>query len=185
MDPDLKAGIDALYKRLNPLMEKEKMYKKLINEMSVEAGAPAPFPDVDSMSSAGVTNILPDQFFGKPLFTAVKEYLKMKGRAAPAREIFDALKQGGYEFTGAEKLQYRGFTISLSKYGGKLIYVKPSDSWGLPEFYPSYVAKKKAAAASGGAAAPAAAEGEENEEPEKDEEEEADSTENDVEDEEA
>ncbi len=145
MDDKLKGAIDVLEERLQGLLTQASGLKRTINDLYYANGEPPPYADIGTPGQS--KTIRPDQFFGRPLFTAVKEYLKLKGRAAPAREIFDALKQGGYEFTGAEKLQYRGFTISLSKYGGRLIYVKPSDSWGLPEFYPGYVAKKKAAAA--------------------------------------
>lgn len=146
MDTKLKGAIDVLEEQLAGLIEQGKNLKRTINGLSVAGGEAAPYSDIDSPVTGQSRTILPDQFFGRGLVTAVKDYLKLKGRAAPSREIFDALKAGGFEFSaGDEKLQYRGFTISLSKSARHFVYVKPTDSWGLPEFYPGYIAKKERA----------------------------------------
>lgn len=83
-------------------------------------------------------SIKPDQFFRKGLATSVKEYLKMKNGAATAKEIFDALKSGGYEFDPklSENIQFRGLTISLGKNTNDFVFIKSNNSYGLAEFYP-------------------------------------------------
>ena len=66
----------------------------------------------------------------------------MRGRACTAKEIFDALKTGGFDFPKgkAENIQFRNVTISLSKNTNDFVYVKSSNAYGLWEFYPE---KKK------------------------------------------
>lgn len=143
MDSKYKVAIEGLYEELEALAEQSKQIKGAINTLTVRSGGTPPFTDLEQAQSARGGSILPDQFFGLPFMTAVKAYLRLKGRAAPAKEIFDALKSGGYEFSGDEKVHWRGFTINMSKNKGAFVYVKPSDSWGLPEFYPGYKAKKE------------------------------------------
>lgn len=143
MDSKYKVAIEGLYEELDALGEQAKQIKGAINTLTTRSGGIPPFADTDQAQSARSGSILPDQFFGMGFVTAVRAYLKHKNRAAPAKEIFEALKSGGYEFSGDEKVHWRGFTINMSKNKSKFVYVKPSDSWGLMEFYPGYKAKKE------------------------------------------
>ena len=84
----------------------------------------------------GTTYIKPDQFFNKPLATAVREYLQMRRGAASVDEIYAALERGGFEFVGKnEAIKKRGLQISLSKSRRIFAYLKASDTFGLWEFY--------------------------------------------------
>ena len=67
----------------------------------------------------------------------------MKGRAATAEEIYTTLKQGGYEFTGDDKYQLRGVSISLGKSRNDFVYVKSSNAFGLWEFYPEKMKERE------------------------------------------
>lgn len=145
MATDLENAVEALYGEMGTLSGRMAEIKKTINSLSALMGKPQPFSDVELSNVSGSLSIAADQFFGKGLATAVKEFLKMRGRAVPAKEIYEALKAGGYDFgeTKAENIQYRNLTISLSKNTNDFVYVKSSDAYGLWEFYPEKKRERK------------------------------------------
>ncbi len=143
-------AIEELEKKLEDTLRQASGIKKAINQLLILSDQPPRYPDTDAEIAAGRMTIAPDQFLRKGLATAVKEYLKMKGRAAPLREIYEVLKQGGFEFSGEEKFQPRGLAISLSKNTQTFVYLKSSDSYGLLEFYPEYTKKKEERRKKGG-----------------------------------
>lgn len=138
MSEPIKIAIESLYEEMEVLSKRMTELKKSINNLKAIIGEDQPFKDLEMGSLTGGANIRPDQYFGKGLATAVKEYLKARNRAATAQEIFDALKNGGFEFTGTkgEKIQMRNLAISLSKNSNDFVYIKSNNSYGLWEFYP-------------------------------------------------
>ena len=138
MSEQIKNAIESLYGEMEILNQKMTEIKKSINNLSAIIDEEQPFKDLELTSVIGGNNIRPDQYFGKGLATAVKEYLKARGRAATPQEIYEALKSGGFEFTGTkgEKIQMRNLAISLSKNSTDFVYVKNSNAYGLWEFYP-------------------------------------------------
>lgn len=138
MSNDLSAAVESLYNELNSILERATEIKKTINNLSALMGKPQPFTDVEAASYRGGLSIRPDQFFGKSLATAVREYLKFRGQACTAQEIYEGLRTGGYEFPKDWTLKYqlRNLTISLSKNRKDFVYVKSSNAYGLWEFYP-------------------------------------------------
>lgn len=138
MSTDLESAINSLYSEMESINSRLSEIKRSINILSVLNGKQAPFSETDFNSLALIGSVRPDQFFGKALATSVKEFLKMNGRAMTAQEIYEGLKNGGYEFTGnkSEKIQSRNLSISLSKNSNDFVYVKSSNAYGLWEFYP-------------------------------------------------
>ena len=138
MSNDLSKAVEALNNELSKLFEREVEIKKTINNLSAMMGKPQPFSDVELSRVQNSMSIRPDQFFGKPLAGAVKEYLKMRGQACTPQEINDGLIAGGFEFPKdwTEKYQLRNLSISLSKNSKEFVYVKSSNAYGLWEFYP-------------------------------------------------
>jgi hypothetical protein len=138
MSADLNQAISSLYAELGSVEARSLEIKKMINNLSAMLGESLPFSNVETTVGFGNQSIKPDQFFGKGLSTAVKEYLKMKNQACTAQEIFDALRAGGFEFSKdwGEKFQLRNLTISLSKNRNDFVFVKSSNAYGLWEFYP-------------------------------------------------
>lgn len=138
MSDQIRSAIDSLYSEMEILNKRMAEIKKSINNLSVINGEEPPFKDLEFTTVVGTNSIRPDQYFGKGLATAVKEYLKARGRAATVQEIYDALRSGGFEFTGTkgEKIQMRNLAISLSKNSTDFVYVKSSNAYGLWEFYP-------------------------------------------------
>lgn len=145
MSMELEKAVDSLYSEMENLNKRISEIKKNINSLSALMGKDQPFNDSELSSINNSTNIRADQFFGKGLATAVKEYLKKRGQAVPAKEIYEALKSGGFEFTGskAENIQIRNLTISLSKNANDFVYIKSNNSYGLWEFYPGKKREKE------------------------------------------
>lgn len=136
MTESYRKAIDDLLLDLQKKVQEVAEIKQTINHLCKLAGEPLRFNDIATESVQG-SSIRPDQFYGKAQLTAVKEFLKMKGSAAILDEIYNALIQGGYIFTGDQKLWKRGLSIALSKRSGDaLVYIKSNKSFGLPEFYP-------------------------------------------------
>ena len=138
MPNELSDALEPLYGELKSVELRSIELKKMINSVSAMLGKPLPFPNIESTSPLTVRSIRPDQFFGKALATAAKEYLKIRNQSCTAQEIFDGLKAGGFEFPKdwGEKFQLRNLTISLSKNRNDFVYVKSSNTYGLWEFYP-------------------------------------------------
>src|ERR1035441_658484 len=76
--------------------------KKLINQLCAFGGMPPMFQDAELQSNIRQAAVIRrNAFFGKPLATAVREFLESRKdaavREASLNEIVDALKEGGYD----------------------------------------------------------------------------------------
>jgi len=95
--------------------------KKLINNLCKRAGLEELYTNIEnSDSGSSLGNIGRDQFYGKALATAIREYLEMRkaARKGPAtvNEIYQALVRGGYKFNAKNKVNAkRSLYISLGK----------------------------------------------------------------------
>ncbi|MFZ1976340.1 MAG: hypothetical protein WAV76_00130 [Bacteroidota bacterium] len=139
MSEDLSGGVESLYAELDKSNKRAIYIKKSINSLCALMDKPQPFAEVDLASSpSGHFNIYPDQFLGKGIATATKEYLKMRGPASTLQEIYDTLVSGGFEFPEewGDKFKLRNLSISIRKNSKDFCYVKSSNSYGLWEFYP-------------------------------------------------
>lgn len=91
-------------------------------------------------SSAVLTQIKHDTFFGKRMGTAAREFLEMRkaqGQGpAKAREIFDALTAGGFQFnTKDDATSLVSLRNTISK--NSAMFVKlPNGMFGLKAWYP-------------------------------------------------
>jgi len=147
MSIEITKSIESLVEELNTISKRASEIKKVINQLCALKGDSPMFQDADFIPTGGNTQILPDQYFGKGLSTAVKEYLRSKGRAAIVQEIYEALKKGGFEFPDnwKEKEQLKNLTISLSKNRYDFVIVPGADgnAYGLWEFYPEKKREKE------------------------------------------
>jgi hypothetical protein len=135
MSDYLRKAIEDLERKLQAHLDEASETKKAINLLCKQLGEPPRFEDVSSGIIKG-SSVRADQFFKKPLATAVREYLEMKGSAATVDEIYDALQRGGFEFVGkSEGIKKRGLQISLAKSRRIFDYLKASDTFGLWKFY--------------------------------------------------
>lgn len=144
-------ALDALRQQLAKDEKAVSETKKLINRLSEVAGLPAPYAVTDETSTATVTSIRADTFYGKKLITAIREYLGMRKAAnlgpAETREIYDAITKGGYFFDAANANNaMTGMRALMSKNSSKF-HKLPNGTWGLAAWYENIrVAKAKAEA---------------------------------------
>ncbi len=119
--------------------------KRTVNKLCAFAGLPPKYPDSGPDGSGGSRGPLKaDQFYGKPLATAVREYMDMRGApssggqgAATVKDIFLALKEGGFAFdTKNDDNAMRGLRISLAK-NTTTFHKLPNGQFGLLSWYPN------------------------------------------------
>jgi hypothetical protein len=142
-DGEFNSVIGRLIKTIDELEGALAQKKRLVNELCKEYGRPLRFDEVESVRSRGVGTLKRDQFYGKPLATAIREYLEMRGPsdrgglgAASVNEIFGALTEGGFKFdTKNEANAKRGLRIGLSK--NTVTFHRVGESYGLLEWYPN------------------------------------------------
>lgn len=91
--------VDSLVEELNknPLFEKIKQKKKLINDFSLAHDGDTIYQDVESEKL--IKNIYPGKYKGMTLAKAVRDYLSMRGKENPPTyaDILDALKKGDFD----------------------------------------------------------------------------------------
>jgi hypothetical protein len=142
---ELNSAIAILESRLAESERKATELKSLINRLYEEAGQPQKYPDVAAGNAGGsgsvLTQIKRDSFYGKKQMTAIREYLEMRraqgnGPGTP-REIFDALKAGGYAFaTKSDHVALVGLRAVLRK-GTTVFHKLPgTGTYGLMVWYP-------------------------------------------------
>lgn len=138
--------VDKINEAMQPIFEDQ----RVVNALCAKAGRPLLYPEVDTPRAGGSRQIKRDQFHGKPLATAVKQYLELRGPsdrggagAATVNEIFDALVAGGYKpETSDREHAKRGLRIALTK-NSYLFYRVSTDAtegghtYGLLEWYPN------------------------------------------------
>jgi hypothetical protein len=150
-------AIDALEKDLADLERQANGLVDSINLLRAKAGLPPrpggwkPHAPTGAAPSAAVNvKLHSDSFTGKKLGSAVREYLEMRKRSgsdAPAtsREIFDALKQGGF-VSGAKDDQTALVVLRTMLRKSTVTYVKlQNGKYGLRAWYPNLKAPKEAA----------------------------------------
>jgi hypothetical protein len=113
--------------------------RKLVNQLCPRAGIAPLYPDAEAPGI--VTGIRSDEFYGKPLATAVREVLQKRKAAnlgaAAVAEIYDSLKQGGFHFQAkTEEYAKRGLYQSLTK-NSATFHKLPNGKYGLLEWYSS------------------------------------------------
>jgi hypothetical protein len=111
--------------------------KKLANLLYKMNGENAAFQNVDGSAAS----IRPDEFYGRPLATAVEEVLVRRKRvglgAATVSEIYEVLKQGGFHFnTKNDENAKRNLYDKLAK-NPKFHRLPNSSTYGLTAWYPN------------------------------------------------
>lgn len=158
-------AIEALEKDLADIERQGNALLSTINVLREKAGMP-PRPGgglftgeatSDTFSGAaragGAPQIKHDTFFGKKMGTAARQYLELRfeanGGTSPAkpREIFDALKEGGFVFEtkddGVAIISLRNMLRKSSQMFQKL----PNGTYGLCSWYPNAKKPKTTATA--------------------------------------
>ena len=122
--------VDSLIEELNknPLFEKIKQKKKLINDFSLANGGDSIYQDVESEKL--IKNIYPGRYKGMTLAKAVKDYLGMRGKENPPTysDILEALKKGDFD---TKKIS----DIRNALLKNNQINLLSGDHFGLAEWY--------------------------------------------------
>lgn len=177
MNGSLEAVIATLTRRLrdkerraNEFIGAANELRETINLLCVQAGLPPRFPtggggedDAAGIgaeasgeplpASSRATRITADSFFGKRQATAIRDFLEMRRAAgegpARPREIYDALRSGGYAFKAQDDETALVSLRSLLRKNQVFMKVPgTSGAYGLRVWYPHV----KAAKATGGEA---------------------------------
>lgn len=151
---ELQAQIRPLQEQIRPVVDQIEAKKKLINQLCDAAGAPRIYPDTgeEKPATAALGPILPDQYFGKPTATVVRDILERRKRAnlgaIPLNDLYEAMKAGGFEFESKDpEIARRSVAITLGKNTQTFTRVPSTGSWGLAEWYPNARRPKAQAAA--------------------------------------
>lgn len=141
-DAGPQALIGPIIKGIDEMETRLRKEKRLVNDILERWELPARYPDVDRDAAPSISSIRRDQFHGRPLATAAREYLAMRGAsdrgglgATGINEIYEALLQGGYKFDTKNDLNAkRGLREALSK--NSPVFRRVGDAYGLTEWYP-------------------------------------------------
>jgi hypothetical protein len=159
MEDKLQGAIEVL---MDELEEQEKQVadtKRTINALLRRTGQAPKFDDPTATEGSRL-KIRRDEYYTKPLATAVQMFLHRRREPATAQEIMQGLQQGGFEFKGwKEDDRLRLLASSIGK-NTKAFHKVPSGAFGLVEWYdlqdqdeteedPKPTAKRAAAASAG------------------------------------
>ena len=144
MSESMKATIAELQRHLEDLEQQAIDTKRTINSLCRVLGDEPIYSEhelEDGVGAVGalVTDLKGDEYFNKPLASAVRMILETRRDnnlgPASAEEIYEALSKGGFEFDGrGEASQLRGLKISLSK-NTSTFRKLPNGKVGLAEWY--------------------------------------------------
>ena len=140
----LRETIKHFEQKLETQLQEVIYTKKVINDLHREIGEPEPYQDGEMVVTRkkGIGVLRPDQFYGKPLATVVKEILEMKGEPSTVNDICDILSTGGYDFGSKDLTNARvGVGVSLSK-NPAFHRLPDKKNYGLKEWYPEVKNKK-------------------------------------------
>ena len=148
MSNNIDAAIGDLQDKLQAQMNEVSETKRAINVLLKMTGKEPMFPDESPEQVRAAFNIEPDQYYGRPLATAVQEFLENRKRATGKRaidvsDILKALEQGGYDFKNwKDNDRLRSLAVSLAK-NNRVFHRLPNGMFGLLSWYPDVTAKKE------------------------------------------
>lgn len=147
-----QAAIDGLLEEIAEKKREIAETQKVVNALLRRDGKPPMFEDVEEDTGSGALAIRHDQFYGRPLSTAVRELLEARGSkrgAMTSEEIVKALEAGDFDFKGTgwggkDADRVRNLSITLAKNSQTFIRL-PSGRFGLISWYPEAVKKAEKA----------------------------------------
>lgn len=157
MDESTKATIEKFQAKLAVLDGQARKIKMAINGLCELEDEPLMYPDADGNTAEAAVRpltIRPDQFFGRPLATVVREILTPRGQnqqgAIPLDELYALMTQGGFALEGKDDVaKKRTLAITIGK-NPAFARIPSTGDVGLADWYPT-VKKERKPAASGDA----------------------------------
>jgi hypothetical protein len=142
MKDAFQPAIDALLGDIDAMEHKIVETKKSINRLCELAGESLMFADLNEADrKRSLSALRADQFYGRVLTTAAREYLEMRNSAnlgpATPREIYNALAEGGFKFeTKNEDNAITNIRATLRK-NSSIFHRLPNSEYGLLAWYPN------------------------------------------------
>jgi hypothetical protein len=147
-DAVTEAAIAKLEHSIEEYEHKIRALRAAINTMCEDAGESPRYADALSMSGSGgtttstakISKIQDDTFYGKKQTPAMREYLEMRkalgmGPATP-REIYEAIKSGGYQFETKDETVALVGLRALLRTQPNVFHKLPQGTYGLTSWYP-------------------------------------------------
>ena len=141
MKNEFRPAVEALEAELRNLERRVSETKNMINRLYEMSGGSPVYADVTMPTHRSAGPLRADQFYGKVLTTAAREYLEMRkassrGPSSP-REIYEALVEGGYKFdTKNDVNAVIGLRQTLRK-NSSVFHRLPNGQYGLLAWYPN------------------------------------------------
>jgi hypothetical protein len=145
-DDITEAAIAKLERSIEDYEQKIRALRTAINTMCEDVGQPPRYGDATTVvvsagaGSAKISKIQDDTFYGKKQTAAMREYLEMRkvqgaGPATP-REIYEALKMGGYQFESKHETVALVGLRALLRTQPNVFHKLPQGTYGLTAWYP-------------------------------------------------
>lgn len=140
MPHDLDPAIAAFERRREEALANVAEYERTINTLCKEAGYPPRYSEISASNAMKVTQIADDTFYGQKQTPAIRMYLEMRkaqglGPATP-REIYEAIKLGGYVFEAKDAEVALVGMRALLRTQTHIFHRLPQGTWGLTAWYP-------------------------------------------------
>ena len=120
--------------KLQELFNQVSDTKKMLNQLAKDLGETAvPYPDATPEGVGAGIAVKPDQFYNKPLATAVRDYLTMRKEAREWPEIVKALREGGYDLAKTRQAEDEARLTILRNTGNFSLI--GDNYFGLKEWY--------------------------------------------------
>ncbi len=152
-DDVTEAAIANLERGIDEYEQKIRALRTAINTFCENAGLPPRYAEamLTGGGSAKVSKIQDDTFYGKKQTHAMRDYLEMRklqglGPATP-REIYEALKVGGYQYDSKDDTVALVGVRALLRTQPNVFHKLPQGTYGLTLWYPD--AKRQKLEASG------------------------------------
>jgi hypothetical protein len=139
MPNDLDPAIATFERRREEALATAADCERTINTLCKEAGYPPRYQDT-ATSTIKVTQISDDTFYGQKQTPAMRLYLEMRKAQglgpATAREIYEAIKSGGYVFEAKDAEVALVGMRALLRTQPNVFHRLPQGTWGLTVWYP-------------------------------------------------
>jgi hypothetical protein len=140
MPNDLDPAIAAFERRREEALANVAECERTINTLCKEAGYAPRYSEISTSNAMKVTQISDDTFYGQKQTPAMRMYLEMRktqglGPATP-REIYEAIKSGGYVFEARDAEVALVGMRALLRTQPNVFHRLPQGTWGLTAWYP-------------------------------------------------
>ena len=140
MASELDPAIATLERRREEALKGVGELEKTINFLLKESGQPPRYSEAAVTGSSKITTISDDTFYGQKQTPAMRSYLEMRRAQglgpATSREIYEAIKSGGYVFEAREEETALVGMRALLRTQPNVFHRLPQGTWGLTAWYP-------------------------------------------------